>query len=87
MTTKRLSLSKDNVFIFLNVLYKFCLELRRRNEKKYEPFIREAVKVMLEFGFMKSDCITKDNTVDLENFRKQRSLYGRKRVSKKDDRE
>lgn len=78
MTTKRLSLSKDNVFIFLNVLYKFCLELRRRNERKYDPFIKEAAKVMLEFGFMKTDCISEDNTIDLDNFRKQRSLYGKK---------
>jgi len=72
-------LSKDNVFIFLNVLYKFCTELRRRNYQKYEPFIREASKVMLEFGYLKTDCLNEDNTIDLENVRKQRSLYGRKR--------
>ncbi len=71
-------MSKDNVFIFLNVLYKFCLELRNRSDKKYDPFIREAAKVMIEFGFLKTDCLTKDNTIDFENFRKQRSLYGKK---------
>lgn len=75
-------MSKDNVFIFLNVLYKFCIELRRRNVRKYEPFIREATKIMLEFGFIKTDCINNDNTIDLENYRKQRGLHGDKKSNR-----